>query len=75
MARVQYTIKPVVDGWLVSCNGVSGPPFPDKPSAVLDTLASARELEKRGHTVEVRLFELDGLGQVLSSADEWRYRQ
>ena len=75
MASVRYTIRPVAQGWEVSCNGVSGPPFPDKSSAVLDTLASAKELEKRGDTVEVRLYELDGVGQVLSAADERRFRQ
>lgn len=69
MPLFRYEITPVAGGWQVSCNGVSGPAFSDRNSAVRDTLAIASRLREDRHHVEVRLFEMDGTGAVLEPQD------
>ncbi len=64
MARLRYDIAPIPEGWQVSCNGVSGPPYSAQGDAILDTLAIAERLTSGGNSVEVRLLELDGPKRV-----------
>jgi hypothetical protein len=59
MATLRYEIMPVPNGWIVSCNGVSGSAFSTQAEAVLDTLAIAARLQANGETVEVRLLDTE----------------
>ncbi|MEO8756239.1 MAG: hypothetical protein ABI398_00605 [Devosia sp.] len=67
MSRIRYDIVPAPDGWRVVCDGVAGSAYSEQSAAVLDTLAAAETLIKRGDKVEVRLLELDGPSQVWRS--------
>lgn len=69
MTKFKYDIEAVPEGWQVTCNGVSGPPYASRNEAVLDTLSAAESLRKDGHRAEVRLFEIDGTGQLLEPRD------
>ena len=69
MARLQYDIVPIPQGWQVNCNGVTGSPYSDMSAAVLDTLATADQLRKQGDKVEVRLLQLDGTRRLLETRD------
>ena len=69
MARFRYDITIVPAGWQVTCNGTAGPAYPDRDTAVIDTLAIADRLRGQGHLVDVRLFDIDGTGQVLEPKD------
>ena len=69
MARFRYDITIIPAGWQVNCNGTTGPAYADRDTAVLDTLAVADRLRRDGHNVEVRLFDIDGTGQVLEPKD------
>jgi ribosomal protein S1 len=73
MARFQYDIVPIPQGWQVNCNGVLGAPYSDMSDAVLDTLATADQLCKQGDKVEVRLLQLDGTRRVLETRDARLY--
>ena len=69
MSRFRYEIGVVPAGWEVRCNGVAGPAYAVRDAAVLDTLAIAEQLRRDGHSVDVRLFDIDGAGHVLEPAD------
>lgn len=69
MSQYRYVISAVSAGWTITCNGVSGPPYPERGAAVLDTLAAADRMRAHGHQCEVRLIDLDGIGLILKSED------
>ena len=69
MARFRYDITIVPAGWQVTCNGTAGTAYAARDTAVLDTLAVADRLRREGHIVEIRLFDIDGTGQVLEPKD------
>ena len=73
MARIQYDIVPIPQGWQVNCNGVAGSPYSAMSEAVLDTLATAESLRRQGAKVEVTLLQLDGVKRVLESRDARLY--
>jgi hypothetical protein len=73
MSKFRYEIGAVPAGWAVTCNGVSGPPYAELNAAVRDTLAIAEQLRRDGHRVDVRLFDIDGTGQVLEPSDAKRF--
>lgn len=73
MARFQYDIIPIPQGWQVNCNGQSGTPYSEMHDAVLDTLASADHLRSQGDKVEVRLLQQDGVRRVLEPRDARLY--
>ncbi|HZY67125.1 MAG TPA: hypothetical protein VFE52_00970 [Devosia sp.] len=69
MAKLRYEISPVAGGWQVSCNGIPGPPYATRDAAVRDTLAVAENFQRDGQPTEVRLFDMDGIGQILEPRD------
>ncbi len=69
MANFHYKIIPIAAGWQVQCNGDAGPAYAERDAAVLDTLAIADKWRQAGHHADVRLFDMDGVGQVLTSSD------
>ena len=73
MAHIRYDIVPITHGWQVNCNGAAGSPYSDMKNTVLDTLATAEQLLKRGDKVEVRLLQLDGTRRVLEPKDARLY--
>lgn len=73
MARFQYDIVPIPQGWQVNCNGVAGSPYNAMSEAVRDTLATAESLRRQGNKVEVRLLQLDGVKRVLEPRDAHLY--
>jgi hypothetical protein len=73
MARFQYDIIPIANGWQINCNGVPGTPYSQMNDAVLDTLASADHLRSQGDRVEVRLLQQDGVRRLLEARDARLY--
>ena len=73
MATLRYDISAVPAGWLVKCDGVSGSAYSERNQAVLDTLAIAERLQAEGLVVQVRLFNIDGVGEVLRPKDAKRF--
>ena len=69
MSRFRYEISPVAGGWEVACNGVVGPPYATRESAVLDTLAITTMLRADGHETDLRVFEIDGTARYVEAND------
>ena len=69
MSTFKYEISPVAGGWQVSCNGTAGPPYTTRDVAVRDTLAIVERLRGEGHRADLRLFDIDGIGQLLELRD------
>ena len=75
MAVFRYEITPVAGGWEVACNGVSGPPYAMRETAVLDTLATTERLRAEGHKADLRVFDLDGTGRYIEAKDAKLFRR